>query len=141
MEQRHKYYTNVCHVSPEHRQLIATLEDRPAVVVDGVEEHANREHVTGRVTVARQDVLRCQVVHVGLCARRTVQIPLGTVVVRLWNDKIVIAQYNVYQTGSTLVISTCNRAIQIHVHCIMSSTVWCYDYSNNGIALVLCGRK
>ena len=78
-----KKASHVTGVLAKHTQLVAALVQRSAVVVDAVDERADRKHVAARVAVVRHDELRCQVVEVGLCDWRRVQTPLWTLVVCL----------------------------------------------------------
>lgn len=63
--------------------MLVDLENRLALVEDGMHDHAQRVHVGGRVTADGQDVLRGQVFRVGQAEWREVGLPLFTCVLRL----------------------------------------------------------
>lgn len=63
--------------------MLVNLENRLALVEDGVHDHAQRVHVGGWVTADGQDVLRGQVFRVGEAERREIGLPLFTCVLRL----------------------------------------------------------
>lgn len=76
--------------------MFVDLENRFALVKDGMHDHAKRVHVRGRVTTDGQDVLRGEVLRIGEAERRQVGIPLFTRVLRLrsmrrqWNTHVTI---------------------------------------------------
>lgn len=63
--------------------MLVDLENRLALIEDGMHDHAQWVHVRGRVTADGQDVFRGQVLGVGEAERREVGLPLFTRVLRL----------------------------------------------------------
>lgn len=63
--------------------VLVDLENRLALIEDGMHDHAQRVHVGGRVTADRQDVLRGQVLGVREAKWRKIGLPLFTCVLRL----------------------------------------------------------
>lgn len=63
--------------------MLVDLENRLALIEDGMHDHAQRVHIRGGVAADGQDVLRGQVFRVGEAERRKVGLPLFTCVLRL----------------------------------------------------------
>lgn len=66
--------------------MLVDLENRLAVIEDGMHDHAQRVHVRGRVAADGEYVLRGQVLRVRETKRREVGLPLFTCVLGL-NEK------------------------------------------------------
>lgn len=67
--------------------MLVDLENRLALVEDGMHDHAQRVHVGGGVAADGQDVLGGQVLGVGEAERREVGLPLFTCVLGLKGDE------------------------------------------------------
>lgn len=75
--------------------VLVDLENRLALVEDGMHDHAQRVHVGGGVTADGQDVFRSQVLRVGEAERRKVGLPfftrvLGLKRVRTYKDVTIL---------------------------------------------------